>query len=325
MFYIFHGKDTHSQKEALADLISKAGDPAMLDLNTTRLDGLVSLNNLRQACSAMPFLADVRLVIVSGLFAAKPDKAYLKDLADYLPHMPATTRLVFLESDELSGSHPILKLAEAEKTGFAKLFNPLEGAQLERWIRQQVEERNGRIAPHAVHLLSINIGSNTAINLGSNMAILENEIEKLVLYKGEAEITGEDVTLLSPYLAEASIFDLVDALGNRNSKKASLLLQQKFQEGADPFYLFSMFVRQFRLLIQVKEMVDAGSRPPAISQRLKMHSFVAGKLHQQSAQFSLPQLEQIYRHLLDVDVAVKTGRNDMVTALNLLVAALTAP
>jgi len=317
MFYIFHGEDTHSQKETLADLTGKLGDPAMLDLNTTRLEGLVPLNQLRQACSAMPFLAKARLVIVSGLFAAKPDKDYLKELAAYLPQLPETTRLVFLEAEALSASHPILKLAQSEKSGYEKLFKPLEGSQLERWVRQQVEERNGRIAPHAVHLLIVNIGN--------NLQILANEIEKLVLYKGTAEITGDDVALLSPYLAEASIFDLVDALGNRNSKKASLLLQQKFQEGADPFYLFSMFVRQFRLLIQVKEMVDAGSRPPAISQRLKMHSFVAGKLHQQSAQFSLPQLEQIYRHLLDVDVSVKTGRNDMVTALNLLVAALTAP
>ena len=160
MFYIFHGKDTHAQKEMLADLIAKSGDPGMVDLNTTRLDGLVPLNNLRQACSAMPFLAKMRLVIVSDLFAAKPDKAYLKELADYLPQMPETTRLVFLESDELSGSHAILKLAEAEKTGFAKLFRPLDGPQLDRWIRQQVEARNGRIAPHAIHLLSINIGSN---------------------------------------------------------------------------------------------------------------------------------------------------------------------
>ncbi|MCA9872963.1 MAG: DNA polymerase III subunit delta [Anaerolineales bacterium] len=317
MFYIFHGEDTHSQKETLADLTGKLGDPAMLDLNTTRLDGFVPLNQLQQASSAMPFLAKARLVIVSGLFAARPDKSYLKELAAYLPQLPETTRLVFLEAEALPGSHPIVKLAQTEKSGYEKLFKPLEGSQLERWIRQQVEERNGRIAPHAVHLLTTNIGN--------NLQILENEIEKLTLYKGTAEITGEDVALLSPYLAEASIFDLVDALGNRNSKKASLLLQQKLQEGADPFYLFSMFVRQFRLLIQVKEMVDAGSRPPAISQRLKMHSFVAGKLHQQSAQFSLPQLEQIYRHLLDVDVAVKTGRNDMVTALNLLVAALTAP
>jgi DNA polymerase III delta subunit len=56
-----------------------------------------------------------------------------------------------------------------------------------------------------------------------------------------------------------------------------------------------------------------------------MHSFVAGKLYQQSQQFSLPQLEQIYRHLLDVDVQVKTGRNDLITALNLFVAVLTTP
>jgi hypothetical protein len=37
----------------------------------------------------------------------------------------------------------------------------------------------------------------------------------------------------------------------------------------------------------------------------------------------MAQLEQIYRHLLNIDVEVKTGKNDMTTALNLLVANLT--
>ncbi len=317
MFYIFHGDDSHSQKETLAGLTSKLGDPGLLDLNTTRLEGLVALNELRQACSAMPFLAPVRLVIVSGLLTAKPDKAYLKELAAFLPQLPETTRLVFLEPEALPANHALVQLAQGDARGYEKVFARPEGSQLERWIKQRVEGKNGRIAPHAIHLL--------ATNVGNNLQILDNEIEKLVLYKGQAEIGSQDVALLSPYLAEASIFDLVDALGNRNAKKATLLLQQKFNEGADPFYLFSMFVRQFRLLIQVKEMADAGHRPPAIGQRLKMHGFVAGKLHQQSVQFSLPQLEQIYRHLLEIDLAVKTGRNDMTTALNLLVAALTAP
>jgi DNA polymerase-3 subunit delta len=84
-----------------------------------------------------------------------------------------------------------------------------------------------------------------------------------------------------------------------------------------------MFTRQFRLLIQVKELADEGKRPQTISQELKLHNFVVGKLYQQCQGFSLTQLEQIYRHLLDIDVEVKTGRNDMTTALNLLVAALT--
>ncbi|MCA9945949.1 MAG: DNA polymerase III subunit delta [Anaerolineales bacterium] len=315
MFYIFHGDDTHAQQVTVSQLIGKLGDPAMLDLNTTKLESNVTFSQLQQAASAIPFLAKVRLIIVRDLLSGKLDKSYQKQLLDYLPNLPETTRLLFLESQALKGNNPLVKLAESEKSGYVKQFSKPEGAALERWIRQQVEGENGRISPQATHML--------AVNIGNQMDILSREIEKLVLYCNGEEIQSEQVKQLSPYAAEASIFDLVDALGNRNSKKAAQLLQEKFMEGADPFYLFSMFIRQFRLLIQVKELADEGKRPPAISQELKMHGFVVGKLYQQCQGFSMAQLEQIYRHLLNIDVDVKTGRNDMVTALHLLVASLT--
>ena len=315
MFYIFHGDDTHAQQVTVSQLIGKLGDPAMLDLNTTKLESNVTFSQLQQAASAIPFLAKVRLIIVRDLLSGKLDKSYQKQLLDYLPNLPETTRLLFLESQPLKGNNPLVKLAESEKSGYVKQFSKPEGAALERWIRRQVEGENGRISPQATHML--------AVNIGNQMDILSREIEKLVLYCNGEEIQSEQVKQLSPYAAEASIFDLVDALGNRNSKKAAQLLQEKFMEGADPFYLFSMFIRQFRLLIQVKELADEGKRPPAISQELKMHGFVVGKLYQQCQGFSLAQLEQIYRHLLNIDVDVKTGRNDMVTALHLLVASLT--
>jgi DNA polymerase-3 subunit delta len=83
-----------------------------------------------------------------------------------------------------------------------------------------------------------------------------------------------------------------------------------------------MFIRQYRLLIQVKELAESGQPPTEIAKTLKIHTFVSGKLHQQNKNFSLEQLEQIYDHLLDIDVGVKTGRTDMVTALDLLIAGL---
>lgn len=315
MFYIFHGDDTHSQKEQLTKLQAKMGDPGMLDLNTTRFNRSVSMSELRNACNVMPFLAKVRLVIVEDLFTGNVSKEFVKEVVNYLPNLPETTRLFFLESKPLKSNHAVMKLAEKLESGYVKLFNKPEGSALERWIRQQVGEGNGRISPQAVHFL--------ATNIGSELDILTNEIEKLLLYKDGEEIQAQDATLLSPYAAEASIFDLVDAIGNRNGKKASLLLQKMLSEGADPFYLFSMFIRQFRLLIQVKELADEGLRPPAIANAIKQHSFVVGKLYQQCHGFNLTQLEQIYHHLLDIDVGVKTGRNDMTTALNLLVAGLT--
>ncbi len=317
MFYLFHGQDTYSQREFLAGLLAKEGDADMLSLNTTRLSGKVTFNELQSACDAMPFLSRVRVVIVEGLFAAAPDKAFLDRLLAYLPTLPAATRLFFLEADKLPDSHRLIQLADKEKAGRVKLFDLPKGGELERWIRGHVAEAGGRIAPQAVQLL--------AANVGSDLAALGNEIEKLLLYAGpEGTVTAEDVTRLSPYAAEASIFDLVDALGGRRSAQAAALFQQKLNEGRDPFYLFSMFTRQFRLLLQTRSLLDTGERAAGVAQQLKVHPRVAEKLVAQARGFTMPQLEHIYRRLLQIDVETKTGQADLLTALHLLVAGVAA-
>lgn len=312
MFYVFHGEDTHSQSETFNTLKGKMGDAAMLDLNTTKFEKPVPLAALKNACQAMPFLAEVRLVLAYGFLSNTSDKKSIADLADFLPNLPQTTRLFFFEPKSLRATHKIVKLAETSANGYVKAFGRLEGRALERWIQHRVEGKNGRISPHAASIL--------ASNVGSDLAIMDNEIEKLLLYRMDQQIEADDVLLLSPYAAEANIFDLVDAIGSRNSQRTALLFQTKLNEGADPFYLFSMFVRQFRLLIQVKELADKGMQAAAIAKEMKIHSFVSGKLFQQSRGFTRAQLEQIFAHLLDIDVQVKTGKSDMMTALNLLVA-----
>jgi len=159
-----------------------------------------------------------------------------------------------------------------------------------------------------------------AINVGNDLDLLDQEIEKLLLYKNGESIEPEDVTLLCPYVAEASIFDLVDAMGNRNGKIAAQILNKKLDEGTDPSYLFAMVVRQFRLLIQAKELTEEGCQQSEISNRLNIHAFVAGKVMQQSHNFDSTQLEEIYDHLLEIDVGAKTGRTELTTSLSLLVA-----
>lgn len=315
MFYIFHGDDSHTQKETLVELTAKLDDPAMLELNTSRFEGHVNFSELRQACDSIPFLTKRRLVLVYDVLSNKPRKELVDELVAYLPTMPDSTRLFFLESSSLRSNHRLIRLAEKSENGYVKAFNRPEGHHLQQWIEQRVADAGGQISPQATHML--------ATDIGNDLAVMANEVEKLVLFKqGEGVIEADDVARLCPYVAEASIFDLVDALGNRNGRQAAILLNHKLTEGADPFYLFAMIVRQFRLLIQVKELAEEGLRSPAIARASGIHSFVAGKLFQQCQRFSLPQLERIYAHLLETDVGVKTGRADMVTSLNLLIAAL---
>jgi len=316
MFYILHGKDAYSRKQTLAKLRGKLGDPAMMDLNTTIFDKPPTFTTLRQSCDSMPFLTKSRLIIVHNLLTSKPDKAMTKALKAYLPSLPDSSKLVFMEAGKVPRNNVIGKLAASSKNGYIKEHEQLNSGQVTRWVTNYVGEQNGRISPHAAHVLST--------ETEGNLQLLTNELDKLILYKNGETIETTDVALLSPYAAEASIFDLVDTIGNRNGKGAALLLHKKMSEGTDPFYLFAMIIRQFRLLIQVKETAVSGLKPPAIATELRMHKFVAGKMYQQSGHFTLPQLEQIYRHLLEIDIGVKTGKNDMGTALSVLMATLTA-
>ena len=318
MFYLLHGDDGYAQKETLGKLQAKLGDPQYLSLNTTKLDGKTSSSaDLEYACNTMPFLSAKRLVIVSDFLVHQGgQKEVIKAFVEYLGRLPETTALVLLESKPVRETHAVIKWAEGvgKQHAYIKQLDRPQGAALDKWIVQQVTERGGKIVPQAAHELGINVGN--------DLQTLSNEIEKLVLYCGDEMIRSADVVLMSPYSAEASVFDLVDALGGRNGKKAMSLLHQQLTDGTEPFYLFSMIARQFRLLIQVAEGRTQQMTPQQIASAVGIHPFVAKKLSQQSESFNLSQLEKIYSHLLDIDVEVKTGKQEITTALNLLVATL---
>ena len=85
-----------------------------------------------------------------------------------------------------------------------------------------------------------------------------------------------------------------------------------------------MIARQFQLLIQVKELKAEGATPRDVAQALRLHPFPAGKLYHQATHFTGAQLEAVHRHLLDTDVAIKSGEIEPEVALDLLVAGLAA-
>jgi DNA polymerase-3 subunit delta len=325
-FYVFHGADDLSCAEALADMRQRLGTPETADLNTAVLDGAsVDVGELEHACETVPFLADKRLVIVRGLLsrlgrrvsddlsAARSD--YVAALRDLLPRLPQTTRLVFVESQPLPARNPILKLAREHERGYVRRFDPPEPRELGRWVERRVAKRGGSIEGHAAQRL--------AAVVGSDLRVLDQEIDKLVTYAGPAEeITVEAVEAVVPYAQSGRVFDLVDALGTRDSRAAARVLHSLLDGGEHPLRILAMIVRQFRLLILVKELTSGGAGPREVARELKLHPYPAGKLCKQAAHFTPAQLEQIHRRLLAADVRIKTGQIRDEVALDLLVEAL---
>lgn len=339
MFYILHGEEEFGLSEELARLraIMAEDDPAMAELNTSMLDGdRLTLGELRHACDAIPFMTDRRLVVVNGLLSRLAPKdrragqdgpgieepaanrALRDELAAYLPNLPPTTRLVFVEGQELKPKHPILKVAQAEgkkEKAFVKVFKKPKGRKLAGWIRERVKSKGGRIDGEATEML--------AALVGSDLRGLEQELDKLLLYTEGQAVTAQDVRLLVSRSRETSIFDLVDCVGRRETGRALRLLHFLQDEGETPLYLLAMLARQVRILIQVSEMGAQGLTQAEMVKRLKVHSFVVEKGVAQARNFTLPQLEEAHQRLVETDWAIKRGDVEPEVALDMLVVGLT--
>jgi DNA polymerase-3 subunit delta len=325
-FYVFHGEDEFTRSETLASFKRRLGPSDTVDLNTTVLDGKgLTMADLRHACDALPFLAEKRLVIVQGLLAtlvprkdqnlSETKERLLGELTTYLPHLPPTTRLVFVEEEALLPSHPVVKLARQEPRGYVKRFERPDAQALPRWIKKRIQKHGGEIEPRAaLHLAAV---------VGADLRLLDQEIVKLLTYtRGLRAIKEADVENLVPYSQDVVIFDLVDALGHRDGRTAAETLHRLLEEGEHPLRLLGMIVRQFRLLIQVKELKANGASSRDVAKVLGIHPFPASKLYNQATHFTAAQLEKVYRHLSEVDVEIKTGEMNPEVALDLLVAGL---
>ncbi len=335
MFYILHGENELARTETLTALVKKMGAGEFAQMNTTRLDGKhLTLGELQYACDAVPFLSERRLVIVENLLARLDPRAkkggdgetetesnadLAKGLKEYLPRLPETARLVFLETKSLAKNNPLLKFAEAAGKDGATVreFKPPHERELPHWIQERVQAKGGTIEPDAVKEL--------AGHIGADFRLLDNEIEKLLVYRGgkHPTIRAEDVRALVPAVRETSIFELVDALGEKQTPRALKLLHSQLDHKADPLYLFAMIVRQIRMILQIKDLAARGLTRDRASAQAQLTPFVAEKVWEQALLFTLPQLEEMYQKLLETDVAIKTGKSDPTVALDLLVVELT--
>jgi DNA polymerase-3 subunit delta len=149
---------------------------------------------------------------------------------------------------------------------------------------------------------------------------LANEIDKLATYVGPGgTITANDVRQLSAHVQEARIFDLTDALAQRNCKQALNILHDLLSDGEPPLKLISTITFQVRSLLLVKELAQRGTRAAQIASTLGIAPFIVEKALRQVGNFSMAQLEGTYRQLLATDAALKRSRLTPEMALDLLV------
>jgi DNA polymerase-3 subunit delta len=329
LLYILIGEDSFSIRQALEEIKGGLGDTTLLAANTTTLDGQqLTLNQLQAAAETTPFLAEKRLVIVSGLLQRYEARARtgrgtkkatgndqhdeLKAIAAYIPQLPGSTVLVLTDS-RISPGNSLLKGVSDQAE--VRSFPLLRGKNLQQWIQQHLKKKGDSASPQAVDLL--------ARIIGGNLWAMAGEIEKLALFTAGRRIEEEDVRLVVSQSQEANVFAMVDAILELKARAAQQLLQQLLQKGAAPVYLMAMLSRQLQLIVRAREMRNQGKTEAEIQNRLGLASeFALRRTLEQAGRYRLERLKGVYHRLLETDLSVKTGQRDGELALTILIAEL---
>ena len=301
-----------------------------------------SFVDIAAAISPSSLLSKKRLIIIEDIFINK-DKLIFEKLSEYFKNKESDDNIIIIwesnikikkfrnapapllldssgqEKPLLKKSTELFKFLSAQK--YAYNFNALSNFESANWVKKQAVLRGGKISAKAAEML---VGL-----VGSDGWQISNELAKLLSYKtagklvqGAVEIDVDDVKNLVRGNFSENIFALTDALSVKNKALAVKLLDEQIEAGLSDGYLLNMFVRQFRILLQIKQALESGLSQRQISGQLKLHPFVSQKGVEQARHFTLPSLKNILRRLAKIDYEVKSGQNDYRTSLSMLIAGL---
>lgn len=263
-----------------------------------------------------PFFAERRLVVVRdpSVFSAARKKGGADEgeeeddkvgsgteeqLLTYLKNPVASTCLVFLCTDNVDSRKKVTKAVIA--CGGAVECKPFKQDEAVMWAEQRALTVYGkRLGDSAARLL--------IEKLGPDLRLIDNELQKLTLYVGDAKAIGTtDVDILVGGVAETEIFRLTEAVMLKDRAKAMNLLERVLRQVDHPLQVLAALTNRFRQILTVKALVARGvslREGPGVA---KMHPFAYEKMVQHVRPYSREEIGKSMGRLLEADMAIKSG------------------
>lgn len=333
MVIFLYGKNSFLARRRLAEL--KEAFRAKYDqkgLNITTLDGeRITVARLSESLGTQSMFNPKVFLVIDGLLSLK-NEAIFETVEQYLQsQVTGDNVVVVIDELELKKEKPnkaakVTKKSTDHKKRLLKFlmeqphskeYLNLAPGELLDWVKREVKANQVNITLDAAQLL-------IALT-GANMWQLAQEIHKLASFKlGQAldKIESQDVKSLVQGIFEDKIFAFMDAVSQRERARAMKLFSDSLQGGQSAEYIFSMILRQFRVLLQVKQAVESGQNQALMASDLKIHPFVVQKALGQARNFTLEALKNIYSRLVQIEYLWKTGQADVATSIDLLIVKL---
>jgi DNA polymerase-3 subunit delta len=311
--YLFYGPEVHLFIDALKRLRTKILGEDVNSLNYMVYEGdISSMKDIANAIQTFPLFTSNRMVVVKGIEQLVSED--LSELAGILEDMPALSYVVLQSNNEkVDGRLKLVKLCQTE--GSVVNLRRLFSEELETFIGNKVKDLGLRMDKNALKAF-ISIVDNDLWNVG-------NELEKLATYQGRngEVLTEQDVRIVVASAIEEDIFEVINAIAQKDKEKALALSFQMLRGKTPVPLMLALIIRQLTLLYKIKLMLEQSFSitTQEMAHDLGIPTYVVGKCLKQQKWFALDELEKALNHLARVEKVVKTGEGDGVLALEVAI------
>ncbi len=299
--YLFIGEDKLKRKALLKRMQERVGAGGDLTLNQSNFSAgeVEPPDAIASACNTVPFLAEMRLVVVNDIDHAK--KPVIDSICDYIEE-PMESTVLILTGDKLAKNNRIYKTATKK---YPKCLVDCEPKKKERDVVAFVEKmsatRHISIDPNASRRLIDLVGNSTVA--------IDTEVNKLADYlaaQGRDRITQEDVDNLVARTNAPKPWEFADALCERNASKALAMLVQMPDQS--PYGIMTLCVRRMRELLRVKANSKRPS-PQPLGALLGGPDWKYKNYSRFASNFRESELIEILDKSADCECMMKTGSN----------------
>jgi DNA polymerase-3 subunit delta len=293
MIYLFWGPDIFSIQVAINKILAKESEADTITLKEA------DLTTFNREVLTTSFFDNKKTVLAYDFLSKIIRDKNESTLKEILGKVAPETNIVFIENNEIKG---VLKKYFLEKAT-VKQFLKLPARDLVGYVRDRATDLGIEISPLAAERFSTYVGP--------DFWQIEEELKKLSLYKKDdtldQTIDVADVDELVHSSFEANIFELMDAISQKNRSRAITLLDSFLDSGQNEIYILTMIARQFRNIAMAK--AEPHITETSLAKRAGIHPFVAKKSILQARNFTMEEVAEIYSRIAKADLALKSGHN----------------
>jgi len=295
--YLLHGPERFLIDEVVSRLRELLLAGPMADLNFSRLKaGETSGAEIVAEARAVPMLESQRLVVVDS---CEKLKARDQEVLDPYLKEPAVESCLVLVGTKYDLRRGMFN--RANRRGQAHKAEPLKEPQIIPFVKLRARARSVHLTPRAEAAI--------AAAVGADCAALDDAVERVGLFAGpDEEVDEAHVGEVVTAVRQRSVFELVDAIGNRNQPRALSLLEELLGRREEPLRLNALLARHMRQLIGARIQLARGADEGRAAAEIGVPPFVARKLLGQSRRFRGWELETALARLARSDLELKSSR-----------------